>query len=162
MRLIGVIADTHGLVRPEALTALEKSDLIVHAGDVGNPRVLETLREIAPLVAVRGNVDKEEWAQALPKSELFDVEQTWFYVIHDINTLDLDPVAAGVRAVISGHSHRPSIHNQRGVLLINPGSAGPRRFNLPVSVAVINVKDREIEPRIIMLPARTRFNADRE
>ena len=150
-KLIGVIADTHGLLRPEAVEALQKSDLIVHAGDIGNPRVLEGLQTIAPVVAVRGNIDEPWWADSLPKSEVIQVAQTWLYVIHDLDDLDLDPVAAGFSAVISGHSHHPSIRVREGVLLLNPGSAGPRRFELPVSVALIRVENGLLEPRLIEL-----------
>jgi hypothetical protein len=149
--LIGVIADTHGLIRPEALEALKDSNLIVHAGDIGNPLVLESLRAIAPVVAVRGNMDKGQWEQSLPNFEIIQFAQTWLYVIHDLMDLDLDPVAAGFSAVISGHSHRPSFQSRNGVLMLNPGSAGPRRFKLPVSVALIYVKDGILEPQIIEL-----------
>ncbi len=149
--LIGVISDTHGLMRPEALEALAGSELIVHAGDIGKPQVLESLRAIAPVVAVRGNIDKGEWAQALPKFEIAEVARNLLYVVHDLNELDLDPGAAGFSAVVSGHSHQPSIRYRKGVLLLNPGSAGPRRFNLPVSVALIYVKDGKLEPRLIDL-----------
>jgi uncharacterized protein len=150
-KLIGVIADTHGLLRPEAMEALQGSDLIVHAGDIGNPRVLEGLRAIAPVVAVRGNMDEPWWAHSLPKSEVIQVAQSWLYVIHDLDDLDLDPVAAGFSAVIYGHSHHPSIQMRKGVLLLNPGSAGPRRFELPVSVAVIRVENGLLDPRLIEL-----------
>jgi putative phosphoesterase len=149
--LIGVIADTHGLIRAEALEALKDSDLIFHAGDIGNPHVLDSLRTIAPVVAVRGNMDREEWAQALPKYEIVEVAHAFLYVIHDLNELDLDPGAAGFGAIISGHSHKPSIRNQKGVLMLNPGSAGPRRFNLPVSVALIYVKNGRLEPKLVEL-----------
>ena len=148
---IGIIADTHGLMRPEALKALQDSELIIHAGDIGNPQIMEELRTIAPVVAVRGNIDKEHWAQALPERETIAWAGISLYVIHDIKELDLDPAAAGFSAVISGHSHRPSIRHRNGVLLINPGSAGPRRFTLPVSVALIEVQDGEIEARLIEL-----------
>jgi hypothetical protein len=150
-QLIGVISDTHGLIRPEALETLKDSNLIVHAGDIGKPHVLESLRAIAPVVAVRGNLDIGPWAQSLPKFEIFQVAQTWLYVIHDLDDLDLDPVAAGFSVVISGHSHRPSCQSRNGVLMLNPGSAGPRRFELPVSVALIYVKDGILEPQIIEL-----------
>jgi uncharacterized protein len=153
--LIGVIADTHGLIRPEALEALKDSELIVHAGDIGNPQVIESLRTIAPVVAVRGNTDKGEWAHSLPKYEIIQVAQSWLYVIHDQGDLDLDPAAAGFSAVICGHSHDPSIRVRNGVLLLNPGSAGPRRFDLPVSVALINLKDGILEPRLIELAIPT-------
>ena len=150
-QLIGVISDTHGLVRPEALAALRGSELIIHAGDVGGSHVLESLQTIAPVVAVRGNIDKGPWAQALPKIEVVEVSRTWLYVIHDLNELDLDPSAAGFSAVISGHTHQPSIQNRKGVLLLNPGSAGPRRFELPVCVALIDVKGGMLELRLIEL-----------
>ncbi len=149
--LIGVIADTHGLMRPEALEALKDSELIIHAGDIGSPLVLESLRGIAPVVAVRGNIDKEQWAKALPKWEVVEIAQTRLYVIHDLTELDVDPAASGFRAVISGHSHKPSIQTRKGVLLLNPGSAGPRRFNLKVSVASISVKDGVLEAQVIEL-----------
>ncbi len=149
--LIGVIADTHGLMRPEALEALKDSELIIHAGDIGRPLVLESLRGIAPVVAVRGNIDKEQWAKALPKWEVVEIAQTRLYVIHDLKELDIDPAAAGFSAVISGHSHQPSIQARKGVLLLNPGSAGPRRFKLPVSVALVSVKDGMLEAQVIEL-----------
>jgi hypothetical protein len=149
--IIGVISDTHGLIRQEALEALKESELIVHAGDIGNPHVIESLEKIAPVVAVRGNMDSGQWAQSLPKNEIIQVAQSWIYVIHDLNELDLDPLAAGISAVICGHSHRPIMQMRNGVLLLNPGSAGPRRFELPVSVALIYLKDGILEPRLIEL-----------
>lgn len=153
--LIGVIADTHGLIRREALEAMLGSDLIVHAGDIGNARVIESLRTIAPVVAVRGNIDKGEWADTLPKFEIVEVGQILLYVVHDLNDLDLDPAAAGFSAVISGHSHKPSIQRQKGVLLLNPGSAGLRRFRLPISVALINVEEQTLGLRLIGLTSGT-------
>ena len=150
-KLIGVIADTHGLLRPEALEALQGSDLIVHAGDIGNPLVLEGLRAVAPVVAVRGNIDEPWWAHSLPETEMIQVAQSWLYVIHDLDDLDLDPVTAAISAVIYGHSHHPSIQMRNGVLLLNPGSAGPRRFELPVSVALIRVENGLLDPRLIEL-----------
>jgi uncharacterized protein len=150
-QLIGVISDTHGLVRTEALQVLKGSALIIHAGDVGSPQVLERLRDIAPVVAVRGNIDRGQWALALPKWEVVEIAGISIYVIHDLNDLDLDPAAAGFSAVISGHSHRPSMQHRKGVLLLNPGSAGPRRFTLPVSAALIYVKDGMLEPQLIEL-----------
>jgi putative phosphoesterase len=150
-RIIGVISDTHGLIREEALEALKESELIVHAGDIGNPQVIERLRSIAPVVAVRGNMDNGQWVECLPKYEIVQAAQTCLYVIHDLNDLDLDPLAAGFSAVIYGHSHRPSIQLRKGVLLINPGSAGPRRFDLPISVALICLEDGKLEPRLIEL-----------
>ncbi len=154
--IIGVIADTHGLIRPEAFEILKKSELIIHAGDVGKPDVLDKLGTIAQTVAVRGNTDKGEWAQALPKFEIIKFEHIFIYVIHDLKEFDIDPIAAGFSVVISGHSHQPSIQSHDGVLLLNPGSAGPRRFNLPVSVALIHVMDRMLEPQIIELKVGTK------
>lgn len=148
---IGVIADTHGLLRPEALEILKGSNLIVHAGDAGKPEVLEALQELAPVVAVRGNVDKGVWSQTLPLSQAIEVGQTWLYVLHDLFELDIDPGAAGFSAVIFGHSHRPSLETRKGVMYLNPGSAGPRRFHLPVSLAVIELTGKNLRPQLIEL-----------
>jgi uncharacterized protein len=148
---IGVISDTHGLLRPGAVEALAGSTLIVHAGDVGKPEILAALREIAPVVAVRGNVDRGAWAWELPETEVVEVEQTRLYVLHDLATLDLDPAAAGFQAIISGHSHQPSIEHRDGVLYLNPGSAGPRRFTLPVSVALLHLKGTSLEAQFVEL-----------
>jgi hypothetical protein len=149
--LVGVISDTHGLVRPQAVEALKGVDLIIHAGDIGTLGVLENLRSIAPLVAVRGNMDTDGWAYALARTEAVQVGHTLLYVLHDVSKLDLDPVAAGVSAVISGHSHRPSCRTKDGVLYLNPGSAGHRRFDLPVTVAVIRIGEKSLLPQIIHL-----------
>lgn len=154
-QIIGVISDTHGLVRPEALEALKGSRLIVHAGDIGSSRVLESLRTIAPVVAVRGNMDSGEWAMPLPSTEVIQFAKTLIYVIHDLNKLDLDPAAAGISAVICGHSHMPSIQGHKGVLLLNPGSAGPRRFDLPPTVAMIYVRGETLDPLLIELKTGT-------
>jgi putative phosphoesterase len=132
---IGIISDTHGLLREEALLALKGSDLIIHAGDVGNPEIIQTLKSLAPVFAVRGNVDTEPWAQALPETEVIEAGPATIYVLHDVHALDLDPAAAGFHIVISGHSHKPARTEHGGVLFLNPGSAGPRRFQLPVTVA---------------------------
>jgi putative phosphoesterase len=148
---IGVISDTHGLLRPEALQALAGSSLIIHAGDVGDPGILDALRKIAPVVAVRGNIDKGEWAGALPESVWVEHSGVSIYVLHDVNQLDLDPAAAGLHAVISGHSHKPSTRNEDGVLYLNPGSAGPRRFTLPVTVARLHVSGKRVEAERIDL-----------
>jgi hypothetical protein len=134
-----LISDTHGLLRPEAVEALQGSELIIHAGDVGNPEILESLRGIAPVVAVRGNVDKEEWAQILPPTAVAEAGAVMIYVLHDLNELDLDPRAAGFQIVVSGHSHKPGKMEREGVLYVNPGSAGPRRFQLPVTVALLEL-----------------------
>lgn len=136
---VGVISDTHGLVRPEALTALEGAELIIHAGDIGGAEVVEALRRVAPVAAVRGNNDRGEWAEAFPEFEVVEVGGTYVYVLHDLNELDINPAAAGFRVVVSGHSHRPLAEERRGVLYLNPGSAGPRRFKLPVTVARLKV-----------------------
>jgi putative phosphoesterase len=151
-RNIGVISDTHGLMRREALQALRGSDLIIHAGDVGDPAVLDALRAIAPTAAVRGNVDTGAWAGSLPVTELVEIGEVLIHVLHDVAELDLDPAAAGFAAVIFGHSHQPLIERRGGVLFLNPGSAGPRRFKLPVAVARIEVRGGEMHPEIIELP----------
>lgn len=137
--VIGVISDTHGLVRPEALAALQGSTHILHAGDIGDPEVLEQLRTIAPVTAVRGNVDKGAWAQALPEIEVFEADGVSIYVLHDLGQLDLKPEAAGFQVVVSGHSHVAKYENRNEVLFFNPGSAGPRRFKLPVTVGKLTV-----------------------
>ena len=149
--LVGVISDTHGLLRPEAIDALRGADLILHAGDVGKPEVLDELRHLAPLTVVRGNVDHGDWALRLPISEIVAVGQHSFYMLHDIGELDLDPPTAGFAAVIFGHSHQPSIETRDGVLFLNPGSAGPRRFKLPVSIARIRVSGGALDPQIVTL-----------
>lgn len=138
-KTIGLISDTHGLLRPQALRALEGSDLIIHAGDVGDPEILETLNTVAPVFAVRGNVDTEPWALALPETEVLETDPAAIYVLHDVHALGLDPVAAGFRIIVSGHSHQPSRAERGGVLFLNPGSAGPRRFDLPVTVALLHM-----------------------
>jgi uncharacterized protein len=135
VKRIGLISDTHGLLRKEAVEALHASELIIHAGDVGKPEILEELRKIAPVIAVRGNVDKDAWAQALPETAVAEAGGFLIYVLHDVNGLDLNPAAAGFHIVVSGHSHKPGKMERDGVLYINPGSAGPRRFQLPVTVA---------------------------
>ncbi|MCU1261236.1 MAG: phosphodiesterase, family [Bryobacterales bacterium] len=141
MTHLGVISDTHGLLRDEALRALEGSELIIHAGDVGDPQIIDALKVLAPVVAVRGNIDRGDWASALPITAVAQADSTFIYVLHDIHELDLDPAAAGFHIVVSGHSHKP-VHTERsGVLYLNPGSAGPRRFQLPVTIA--RLKRRE-------------------
>lgn len=149
--IVGVISDTHGLLRPEALEALRGSELIVHAGDVGDARVLDHLRAIAPTIAVRGNVDTEQWARTLPITEVVDAGGLLLYVLHDLATLDVDARAAGFAAVISGHTHRPRADVKDGVLYLNPGSAGPRRFTLPVSLAKLRVDGAHLSHEIIEL-----------
>lgn len=134
-KLIGLISDTHGLLRPEAVRALEGSELIVHAGDVGDPEILVKLKTLAPIFAIRGNVDTDRWAKELPETEVIDTGSATLYVLHDVHALDLNPKAAGFQIVVSGHSHKPARAEKDGVLFINPGSAGPRRFDLPITVA---------------------------
>lgn len=148
---VGVISDTHGLLRPQAMEALKGSDLIVHAGDVGDPQILEQLRGIAPTFAVRGNVDTGQWAKALPVTEVVAVGELHLYVLHDIATLDLNPRAAGFAAVISGHSHRPDADIRGSVLYLNPGSAGPRRFTLPIALAKLRVTGDQLSHELIEL-----------
>jgi uncharacterized protein len=148
---VGVISDTHGLLRPEAVAAIAGTDLIIHAGDVGAPEILGRLRTLAPVVAVRGNIDREPWASRLPLTEVVELETVTAYVIHDIDALDLNPVAAGIQVIIFGHSHRPEARVQDGVLYLNPGSAGPRRFSLPTTVAQLDVVDGRPHARLIEL-----------
>jgi putative phosphoesterase len=153
-RQVGLVSDTHGLVRPEALAALAGVELILHAGDVGDPAVIEQLRSIAPVVAVRGNNDRGPWAEALPETDVAEIADALVYVIHDLAQLDLDPAAAGFHAVVSGHSHRPLIERRAGVLYVNPGSIGPRRFKLPIALALLQVGDGELDARIVELEVR--------
>ncbi len=149
--LIGVISDTHGLLRPEAVRALEGSERIVHAGDVGDPGILEELGRIAPVSAVRGNVDRDALARDLPATEVVSAGGTLLYVLHDLAMLDLEPTAAGFGTVIYGHSHKPNVETRNGVLFLNPGAAGPRRFRLPVTVARLTVSGGRIEAEIVQL-----------
>jgi uncharacterized protein len=139
---IGIISDTHGLLRPEAGRALQGVNLIIHAGDVGDPQILSNLKEIAPVFAVRGNVDTAPWAQELPCTTVVQADGASFYVLHNLKELDLRPDASGFQFVISGHTHQPEQSERRGVLYINPGSAGPRRFQLPVTLARMDLRQR--------------------
>jgi putative phosphoesterase len=138
-RKIGLISDTHGLLRPEALQAMRGSDLIIHAGDVGDPSILKALANIAPVIAVRGNVDTADWAESLPETAVAEAGGVNIYVLHDVKALDLDPKASEFHVVVSGHSHKPSRSDLNGVLYINPGSAGPRRFSLPITIAYLDL-----------------------
>lgn len=147
--VIGVISDTHGLLRPEAVERLRGSDHIIHAGDIGSPEIIPALEQIAPVTAIRGNVDKAAWAGRFAETEVVELGGLQFYLIHDLNVLDLDPKAAGFAAVISGHSHQPKQDVKDGVLYFNPGSAGPRRFNLPISVGQLNIADGKIIGQIL-------------
>jgi putative phosphoesterase len=152
--LLGIISDTHGLLRPEALDALREAELIIHAGDVGDPEILKQLKAIAPVFAVRGNVDTQPWAEELPLNTLVEASGTTLYVLHNLQHLDIKPEAAGVHAVISGHTHQPKQHDRGGVLYLNPGSAGPRRFHLPVSLALLNTSQKPLRAQIVpLLPA---------
>ena len=150
--VIGLISDTHGLLRQEALTALKGSGLIIHAGDVGKPGILDQLRAVAPVVAVRGNIDKGPWASRLPLAAVAEAGSVRIYVLHDIRQLDLDPAAAGFRMVVSGHSHRPGRTERSGVMYLNPGSAGPRRFRLPITVARVDLRRSPWGVEFIDLP----------
>lgn len=150
-KLIGIISDTHGLVRPQALEALEGVEMILHAGDIGSQEVLDTLNEIAPVVAVRGNNDKAEWARSLPDWEVVELGKVSIYMLHNVNEIDISPSGGGFQVVVSGHSHKPVVEEQRGVLYINPGSAGPRRFTLPVSLAHLHVVGERVQAKIIEL-----------
>jgi len=149
--LVGVISDTHGLLRPEALTALAGVEHILHAGDVGDPRILDTLREIAPVTAIRGNVDCWGECAELPATDVVELDGRLFYLVHSVKDLDINPVVAEVAVVVSGHSHQPSLEARDGVMFLNPGSAGPRRFNLPVTVALVTVDEDGIQARIVEL-----------
>jgi putative phosphoesterase len=149
--MIGVISDTHGLLRAEATAALQGVEHILHAGDVGDPAILEALRAIAPVTAIRGNIDEHGPCSFLPAMEVATLDGHSFYLLHDRQALDLDPVAAGFGAVISGHSHRPLIEWHRGVLYLNPGSAGPRRFTLPISLALLTIGEDGLQPQLVTL-----------
>jgi putative phosphoesterase len=151
---IGVISDTHGLLRPEALSLLGGVDRIVHAGDIGSPQILDRLRALAPVTAVRGNNDKGSWAEAIPETETIEVAGRVIHVLHDIALIDLDPGAAGISVVIAGHSHKPNIEQRDGVLFVNPGSIGPRRFRLPVAMAKLYVSATSVHAEIHELRLR--------
>ncbi len=155
IQIIGLISDTHGLLRPEALRALEGSGLIIHAGDVGAPEILEELQRLAPVVAVKGNVDTDPWCAGLPETAMAEAGSSSIYVLHDLRVLDLKPGAAGFAMVVSGHSHKPLLEKKDGVLYVNPGSAGPRRFNLPVTVARVDVRHQPWRVDFVeLLPTR--------
>jgi hypothetical protein len=149
--LVGLVSDTHGTLRPEVLEELEGVDHILHAGDVGSPDVLQGLRAVAPVTAVRGNMDRDAWARRLRKTKVVELGGVLVYLLHDLGQLDLDPAAAGFGAVISGHSHRPLIERRAGVLFVNPGSAGPRRFRWPVSLGFLYIEDESLDARIVEL-----------
>jgi uncharacterized protein len=147
--VVGVISDTHGLLRPEALSALAGSDRIIHAGDVGDEEILQALRAIAPLTVVRGNVDTQAWALKLPHGDMLEVGGVRIYVVHDLGTLDIVPASAGVSVIVCGHSHHPDHFTRSGVTYFNPGSAGPRRFKLPITVGRIDIENGIARAKII-------------
>jgi hypothetical protein len=149
--LVGVISDTHGLLRPAAIAALHGVERIIHAGDIDAPSVLRSLRALAPVTAVRGNVDRGPWATELPTTATLTIDQVGIYILHNLYDLDIVPEAAGFRVVVSGHSHRPTIQERNGVLYVNPGSAGPRRFRTAVSVALLEVQETFVEVRLMPL-----------
>ncbi len=148
---LGVISDTHGLLRPEAVEALRGSDRILHAGDVGAPKILEALAKIAPVTAVRGNVDTASWARVLPATEVVEAGGVLIYMLHDRGQLDLKPEAAGFRVIVYGHSHQPKVDEKNGILYFNPGSAGPRRFRLPVSVGRLTITAGRVQAELVEL-----------
>jgi uncharacterized protein len=149
--LIGVISDTHGLLRPEAVAALRGSERIIHAGDVGAPEILDELRNLAPVTAIRGNIDKAAWSRSLPATEILEIGGISIYILHDLAQLDLKPAAAGFHVVICGHSHVAKQEIRDGVLYFNPGSAGPRRFKLPVTVGRLIIEDGRVRGEIIKI-----------
>jgi len=149
--LVGLISDTHGLIRPEALDALRDSEIIIHCGDIGDPAVLDALRRIAPVRAVRGNNDRGAWARSLLAHDVVEIGSHRIYVVHDLSELPRDPESAGFTAIVSGHSHKPAIEKRGKVLFINPGSAGPRRFKLPTTVATLTTRSNDCAARIIQL-----------
>lgn len=148
---VGVISDTHGLLRPQAIAALRGSELILHAGDIGQPEVLEELKTLAPVIAIRGNIDRGAWAAAIPEQETVEIAAVLIHLLHSVKDLTIDLKTLGIQVVISGHSHKPMIEEKQGVLFINPGSAGPRRFKLPISVAHLQIEGAQARAQIIKL-----------
>lgn len=151
MPRVGLISDTHGLLRPEAIAFLRGSDFIVHAGDIGDPGVLKELKALAPVTVVRGNNDRAPWAKDVAETEVLRIGDVFIYVLHNLAELDLDPVAAGFRVVVSGHSHRPSVEDRDGVLYVNPGSSGPRRFRLPIAVGELEIVGPSVKAKVVEL-----------
>ena len=151
MPRVGLISDTHGLLRPEALAFLRGSDFIVHAGDIGDAAILRELQALAPVTAVRGNNDKGRWAEDVAETQVLQIGEVFIYVLHNLAELDRDPVAAGFRVVVSGHSHRPSVEERDGVLYVNPGSSGPRRFKLPVAVGELEIVGPSVKAKVVEL-----------
>jgi putative phosphoesterase len=148
---VGLVSDTHGLLRPEAMAALRGSEHVIHAGDIGDVEILRRLSAVAPVTAVRGNNDVGDWADAVPTTQRLDLLGTRIYVIHDLATLDIDPAAEGIDVVVSGHSHRPQRERRQGVLYVNPGSAGPRRFRLPIAVGILTIDSEGVEAELLTL-----------
>jgi len=153
-QIVGVISDTHGLLHPEVLQVFSDVSLILHAGDIGRPEVLDGLRTLAPVVAIRGNNDKESWAKRIPEFEVVRVGTISIYMLHDVKEMKLNPPPRKVHVVISGHSHRPQIEQREGILFVNPGSAGPRRFKLPISIARLIIRNSDARAELIDLPVR--------
>lgn len=151
---VGLISDTHGLLRPEAKAFLQGSDYIVHGGDIGHPGILEELTRLAPVTAVRGNNDRGLWAEPLRETEFLQVDEVFVYAIHDLARLDIEPIAAGVRVVVFGHSHQPLVEERGGVLYVNPGSSGPRRFRLPIGIGELLITGSSVSARIVDLAGR--------
>ena len=151
MKYVGVISDTHGLLRPAVLDALRSCDLIIHAGDVGDPAILDEFRDIAPVYVVRGNVDNGPWANALPEFEWVEVEGRLIHILHDLAELDVDPKSSKIDLIISGHSHKPHWYEKNGIWYLNPGSIGPRRFDLPISLAILEISQNQFEVNFIDL-----------
>jgi len=152
--IVGILSDTHGLLRPQVAQSLAGCDHILHAGDVGDKAVLDTLSRIAPLAAVRGNMDYGTWSNSLPVREMVEIDGISFYLLHDLYQLDLEPSAAGIQVVVSGHTHRPEIFRKGGVIYLNPGSAGHRRSNHPVSIALVRIGNGIVSPRIVEIQER--------
>jgi uncharacterized protein len=152
LRVIGLISDTHGLIRPEALEALRGVEFIIHAGDIGKREVIDALQDIAPVLAIKGNNDIGGWAHRFPETKLVKSGNIRLFVIHNVNELEWNPVARGYQVVVSGHSHKPSVMTRDGVLFVNPGSAGPRRFKLPIAIGKLFIKENQVNAAIIELP----------
>jgi putative phosphoesterase len=154
-KTIGLISDTHGLLRPEAMAALRGSDFIIHAGDIGDPKILDALRQIAPVTAIRGNNDMGDWASGLKDTEVLQIGETRIYVIHNLAELDINPAATGIHVIVSGHSHKPEYRETDGIHYINPGSAGPRRFTLPIAVGRLHIVSDRVTAELVELSIRS-------
>ncbi len=152
MKVVGVVSDTHGLLRPEVLAVFRRVELILHAGDIGDPDILRKLGSVAPVIAVRGNNDKGKWAAKIPEYKVVEVGSVRIYLLHNLKEM-VEP-SSGFHAIVTGHSHRPSVDKRDGILFVNPGSAGPRRFKLPVSVALLTVDGQTVKAQVVELPIR--------